>query len=278
MKPIIATTDFTAASQNAVNYAADLATALGCKLILFHAVQLPVVVSDVPMPEPFYEEMLKSANQDLKEMREKLAMRNKGKLEIEIEILPGSVSHELHEICDQRKPFAVVMGRGAGRSFEQLIIGSETFYAIKHLNYPILVVPESASFKGIKKIGLACDLEAEEGSLPFAQLKELLLAFNPTLDVIHILPKEKALESGQVAESMSLQNHLNVFRPNFHFLSKEKVDDGISEFAKQHELDLLVVFPRKHDFFGLFHKRVSKSVILHHQLPVMTMRGGEGQN
>jgi nucleotide-binding universal stress UspA family protein len=273
MKPIIATTDFSAASQNAVNYAADLASAIGCKLILFHVVQVPVVVSDVPMPEPFYEDMLESAKQDLKEIREKLVMRNKGKLDIEIEILPGSVSHELNEICDQLQPFAIVMGRGAGRSFEQLIIGSETFYAIKHLNYPILVVPESASFKGIKKIGLACDLEADEGSLPFAQLKELLLAFNPTVDIIHILPKEKALESGEVAESIRLQNHLNVYRPNFHFLTKEKVDNGLSEFAKQHELDLLVVFPRKHDFFGLFHKRVSRSVILHHQLPVMTIRG-----
>ncbi|MFI5151833.1 MAG: universal stress protein [Chitinophagales bacterium] len=273
MKPIIATTDFTASSINAVNYAADLASAIGAKLILFHAVQLPVVVSDVPMPEPFYEEMLKAAKHDLKEMREKLAMRNKGKVEIEIEILPGSVSHELKEICDQRQPFAIVMGRGAGRSFEQLIIGSETFFAIKQLNYPILVVPESATYKGIKKIGLACDLEADDNALPFAQLKELLLAFNPTLDVIHILPKEKVLESGQVAESISLQNHLNVFRPNFHFLSNEKVDEGLSEFAKQHELDLLIVFPRKHDFFGLFHKRVSKSLILHHQLPIMTMRG-----
>jgi len=274
MKPIIATTDFTPASQNAVNYAADLATAIGSKLILFHAVQLPVVVSDVPMPEPFYEEMLKSANRDLKEMREKLAMRNKGKLEIELEILPGSVSHELNEICDQRQPLLIVMGRGAGRSFEQLIIGSETFYAIKHVHYPILVVPESASFKGIKKIGLACDLESEAGSLPFVQLKELLMPFNPTLDVIHILPKENALESSEVAESVSLQNHLNIFRPNFHFLTKEKVDHGICEFAKLHELDLLVVFPRKHDFFGLFHRKVSKSVILHDQLPVMTIREG----
>jgi nucleotide-binding universal stress UspA family protein len=48
MRTIIAPTDFSAVSLNAVNYAADLAVAINAELILLHVVQIPITVSEIP--------------------------------------------------------------------------------------------------------------------------------------------------------------------------------------------------------------------------------------
>ena len=50
MKTIIAATDFSPNSENAVHYAADMATVLGAELHLLHVYSIPIPVSEVPIP------------------------------------------------------------------------------------------------------------------------------------------------------------------------------------------------------------------------------------
>jgi len=45
MRTIVAPTDFSSVSINALNYAADLAAAIEADLILLHVVQIPITVS-----------------------------------------------------------------------------------------------------------------------------------------------------------------------------------------------------------------------------------------
>ena len=65
MKTIIAATDFGPVSGNAVKYAADMASMLSAKLVLFHAFQVPVPVSEVPVAVYTSEEMLRSLKRRL---------------------------------------------------------------------------------------------------------------------------------------------------------------------------------------------------------------------
>ena len=52
MKHIVVTTDFTAASRNAVIYAAELAKTTNARLHIYHAYHTPVVTAEVPvMPD-----------------------------------------------------------------------------------------------------------------------------------------------------------------------------------------------------------------------------------
>src|SRR5665213_2269855 len=158
MRILIATTDFSQPSMNAVNYAADMAKAINAKLILFDAVPVPVAVSEIPVPEGNLEDMLTEAGRELDTLKDKLIQRTAGKIEISTEALMGSFADKIDEISDKYNPFAIVMGIAEGKPIARFLMGSNTFYAIEKNPNPILIIPEKASFRPIDKIGLASDL------------------------------------------------------------------------------------------------------------------------
>ncbi len=121
MKTIIAPTDFSEVSLNAVNYAADLAAAVKAELVLVNVVQIPVTVAEIPLTEVEYKNMREESEMQLADLSVKLLLRVKNKIKIYSKMLLGSIENELEEICKVKKPFAVVMGMketgAAGRFF-----------------------------------------------------------------------------------------------------------------------------------------------------------------
>jgi len=271
MKTIIAPTDFSNVSLNAVNYAADLAAAINAELILVNVVQIPVTVSELPLTEFEYDEMTEEAEQELAVITNQLYLRTKNKIKIHSKMVVGSVGHELEEICKRRKPFAVVMGtKGAGAA-ERFFIGSNTIFAVNKLEYPVLVVPQNATFKGIRKILLAFDLKETVPAKPIEFLKQWLQIFKGKLDVINVVDSGR-IKPGTLPAEIALQDLLPEFQPAFHYINGEDVEDGVYRFVEENHPNLLVIIPREHGIFsGLFHKSKSKPFILHPHIPVLAV-------
>lgn len=270
MKTIIAPTDFSAAATNAVNYAADMAAAIDARLILLNVVQAPVTVSDIPLPEPVFEDMLRIGRSDLDELSKNLRIRTKGKVDSSTEIMVGDAGYQIKELAGQEKPFAIVMGIKAGKPTARFFMGSASLSSIRHLPYPVLIVPETFSFKGINKIGLATDLE-DVTELPFSTLTEWLSVFPAKLDIIHIGKQGQGASPSDVGESVALNNHLHKFHPEFHFLTHEELAEGLNSFSIKHNLDLLIIVPKKHGLSELFNEKHAKKIVVHQQIPVLAI-------
>ena len=271
MRTLIATTDFSPSSINAVHYAADMAKAINARLILFNAVPVPMAVSEIPVPEATLGDMLTETAQELNALKEKLVLRTTGKVDISTEVLMGSFVDKIDEISDQCNPFAIVMGIAKGKPIERFLMGSNTFYAINKNSNPVLIVPEDASFRPINKIGLACDLETVAETIPFKLVGEWVSVFKSTLNIIHVSNKSKPQKSSEIGEAISLQNHLNKFRPTFEFLTGDNLAEKLNEYTKEHKLDLLIVIPRHHGFLGLFDKKHAKKIIVHQEVPILAV-------
>jgi nucleotide-binding universal stress UspA family protein len=274
MRTLIATTDFSPSSINAVNYAADMAKTIKARLILFNAVPIPMAVSEIPVPEATLGDMLTEASRELKTLKDKLLLRTNGELDISTEVLMGNFADKIDDISDKCKPFAIVMGIAQGKAVERFLMGSNTFYAINRSPHPILIVPEKACFRPINKIGLACDLGAVVPTIPFKLIDEWVSVFNASLNVIHVSANGKPQGSLEVTEAISLQNHLNKFHPRFEFLTGNNLAEKLGEYSKEHNLDLLIVIPKHHGILGLFDKRYSKNIILHHKVPILSIHSG----
>lgn len=270
MKTIIAPTDFSPSSLNAVNYAADLAAAIHGELLLLHIVQVPLAVSEVIVPEPAFEEMVEQANKDLDELKIRLTRKTKGKISILSEVQMGEVEHRIAETSNDKKPFALVMGIKSGRSAVRFFIGSNTLSVERHLYCPVLIIPENIHFNGINRIALACDFENVAATLPFKTLQDWLSAFRAALDVIHV-SKCKDDEPVLTGECISVHNHLNRFHPDFHFLKGENMAVSLQEFVKQNNIDLLIIIPRKHGLFELFNEKHARKIVTHQNIPVLSM-------
>jgi nucleotide-binding universal stress UspA family protein len=271
MKTLLAAVDFSASSLNAADYAADLAVYINADLVLLNVVQVPLSVSEVPMPEPVFEEIVEVARQDMDKLSEKLALRTRGRIRISTEVQVGTMAHEMEEMIGEKEPLAILLGMKSVSKAERFFIGSNALYAIRHLSCPVLVVPEKAVFNGVRKIGLACDLENVQAAIPFHKLKELLSAFHARLDILYVSKSDKR-PSPDISGSLSLQNHLNAFHPEFHFLSSDKVAQGVNNFVKENGLDLLIILPQKHGFLDLFEHKYSKEIIESMQAPVVSIR------
>src|SRR4051794_29026678 len=116
MRVIIAPTDFSPVSINAVNYAADLATEINAELVLLNIVELPVTAPEMVLTESDYDELTEEPKQELAVLTNQLLLRTKNKIKIHSTIQFGTLEHELEEICELRNPFAVVMGSKDARA------------------------------------------------------------------------------------------------------------------------------------------------------------------
>lgn len=271
MKTILAPTDFSSSSLNAVYYAADLAHAINAKLVLFHAIHFPIAVSEISIPGDFIDDMMDVADKEMTDLYEEIQTRTHGKLVVATDIKIGSVEKEIENITLKERPLAIVMGIRAGKTMERALMGSSVFHSMNCVGFPTLIIPDGVHFTELKKIGLACDLKFADEKIPFETVTEWLYLFKSKLDIINISGKNRDLKADQMAESISIQTRLRSFDPKFHFLNSNNIAEELKEFTKVHPIDLLMVFPRNHGIFKFFHKSKSRSIVTQTAIPILSI-------
>jgi nucleotide-binding universal stress UspA family protein len=270
MKTIIVATDFSAAALNAADYAADMAAAINADLLLLHVI--PTVVTYTEMPVIINDdEMLRNKENEINGLKVKLLARVKSKINITTEVRMGTFFHELEAICENIKPYTVVMGSQGTTAAERFVFGSHTVNAMKDLMWPLITVPPGSKFSAIKKVGLACDFNNVVERVPVDEIKMLVKDFNAALHVLNT-GKEKVFDPEIVFQSGLLQQMLEGLKPYYHFISDDNADEGIIDFAEKNNIDLLVVLPKRHSLLNkLIHKSHSKQFVLHSHVPVMVL-------
>ncbi len=273
MNTILASTDFSNASVNAVAYAAELALQLNARLILFHVYPIPVITSEAPISIPPLDEIEKNCLQDLEDSAKKTGLETGGRLKIECLCKCGFVAEEIAAAVKEKKADLVVMGmQGAGYVGENLS-GSITTEFIKDSVCPVLSIPEKVKFTGLKHIVLACDYSEKFKSDWLKPLKELAVVTGSRVFVLNVVQKAVLINlKGQGAEEDQIDFSLGPIDHSFHRVHNEDAVEGINTFAASKKADLVVLIPHKLSFFaGLFHKRHTKEIAFHSNIPLLTL-------
>jgi nucleotide-binding universal stress UspA family protein len=272
MKTIIVPVDFSPVSINAMNYAANMASSIDASIILFHAYQVPVAFSEVPVVTISMDEMKKISEEKMDELKRNLEHITSGKIKIYAESRLGDTIDELESYCKTINPFAVVMGtRGAG-AIERLFMGSNTLSAIRHLNWPVITVPPGAVFHGIRKIGFACDFQKVVETTPVQIIKDLCGMFNAKLLILNVDYKNKGFKPDIPEQSLLLHTMLEKLNPSYHFIDNPNVEEGIDSFAETHAIDLIITIPKKHKLTeGLFQKSHTRELAFHSHIPLLAI-------
>jgi len=271
MKTIVVPTDFSPVATNAMNYAADMALATGASLTLFHVYQIPVSMTEVPVVMVSAEELRKSSEAKLEEVKKGLEHITSGKLKIYTEARLGNVTDELEELCNHLQPFAVVMGTKGASGMERMLFGSTTLTAIRHLTWPIIIVPPGKEYgKGIKKIGFACDFQQVVETTPADYIKKVVKEFNAELHVLNVDYENRHFKPETPEQSLLLHTLLEDMNPEYHFINHADIEDGIKEFAETNNLDLIITIPKKHKLLdGIFKPSSTKQLVIQSHIPVM---------
>ena len=271
MKRIVVPTDFSASATSAMNYAVEMAKDIGAAIHLYHVYQVPVAVSDVPVVIVSVEELKKNAEEQLDYLKKGLAHITSDKpVTVTTEATMGNTVDELEELCKRLHPFMVVMGSRGSTGMERILFGSTTLTAIKHLTCPVIVVPPGSNYKGIKKVGFACDFRKVIETTPTHYIEELVRLFGASLHVLNVDYENKHFKPETPEESLYLHTLLKDLNPQYHFIEEKDIEDGINKFAEENNLDLVITIPKKHKLLdGLFRKSSTRQLVFESHIPVL---------
>jgi len=270
MKLIIAPTDFSAISDNAIRYATDMAVAMGTNLMLVNVYQLPISFSEVPLVTISLDEIRKISEDKLTELKQNIETITDKKLKIFTESRLGEVSEEITKLSETLAPFAIVMGTrgttGAGRFF----MGSNSISVISKVSVPVFVIPPGVRFKPFRKIGLATDLMAVVDNTPVSKIRELVQFFHAELHVLNVDYHRKHFTPSTPEETLNMDSLLAGMNPLYDFIENKDIDQGLNDFAEKNDLDLVITLPKKHSLLErFFEKSTTRELIHESHIPVM---------
>jgi nucleotide-binding universal stress UspA family protein len=264
MKTIIAPVDFSKVSDNACLYAAKLAEDIKADLVLLHVMELPITIGEFPMSEKVFDGIY--MQNELDALEKKLLAETHSHIKVTSKNIMGSAEYEIKQLCDELKPFMVVMGTHSSAALDRFFVGSTTIYSTQHLRYPVLVIPPNAQYKPVKKIALATDLQ-DIYDVPEHEIEMIVQCFHAKLDIFYIGKDQKSLNRNTLA-SVMLDHRLISLDPQFHLVEYEDVLTGIESLAEAEQTDLLLVIPKKH---GIFHRSVTRDFVFYSHLPVIAI-------
>lgn len=273
MNLILAPTDFSKASRNAINYAAEIAKRAKAKLVLLHAYQPVVIAAEVPVVMPMSEEIEKECMRRLRRIRYQLLTKHGRRFNVEISCMEGLAADSINRYALEQKADLVVMGTHGITYLEEKLIGSVTSDMITRSTYPVLSVSSTAKFKSIKKVLLATDYQSLSNQTLLDPIKEISDMFNSHIYVLNITGKENELPTTtQAVEGIKLEQLLKAQNHSFHSAVNPDVVKGINEFIEEKHMDMVVMVPRYHNFFStLFKKRNTKNMAFHAKAPLLTI-------
>jgi nucleotide-binding universal stress UspA family protein len=274
MKTIIVPTDYSETSRNALEYAAELATATQAGLLLYHAFPVPVAFSEVPVPLAPVDDLTR----DNLALLEALATEIRASYPVAVECHTSGrpIRQELAALVRDTHAMLVVMGRRPVYGWGQSMSGSTLADVIRQATYPVLVVPDEAPFVKPAHIVFACDYTTLTAHTPLAVLKELAQTFGASVQVLHVEKPVTDSEGPAVATPAARNVNLEVMLPgirhHYAYLENEQLLEGISQSLAAYQADWLVMVPRKHGFLDvLLNRSNTRKMAFRTDIPLLVL-------
>ncbi|MDB5192149.1 MAG: UspA protein [Segetibacter sp.] len=245
MKTIIVATDFSDNSKNAINYAGSLAACSQAKIILFNAFQLTVHASNSLITPKGVDKLVELNAKKLK----KIALETTEKYGVSVEITTKSsiVTEALEELVTQSKADLVVLGMHSNDWIDK-VLGNTATALIRKAKYPILIVPENATFENINKIIFAHDPNVLLMPDNLCLIKDLAENFKAEVEILHVdTKKSRLLEEKLSVKKVNTIVEVALSEVDHYYkgIEEEHVAVGIDKEIGESHANLLVMVPHK---------------------------------
>lgn len=270
MKNILVPTDFSEVSENAADYAAELAKMTKAKLIFYYVFTLPVPIADTPIVAVPIDELEKENKKLLNALDKKIKAKH-GSIETQLITQPGLVVEEITSFTKEHKIDLVVMGvTGAGKT--PGMFGSNATSVMHHAACPVVVIPKGYKFKKPKTIALACDYKSVLPDETINKFKSFVRLFHSKVLIFNILKPKELATYQKAATEVNLENALADIDHTLHFPSGENMTEEINTFVNKQNVDMLAVVPHTYGFLkGLMHHSATKEMAYLTHVPLLSI-------
>lgn len=273
MKKILVPIDFSEISENAVKFALDLANKMQGEITLFNSIKFDYFYDfqygDLGAISAATEEIRQDAEKRMKAFIDRL----KTDININYTLSSEPIAMGIKEMVANDGFDLVVIGTHGSSGFEEMFVGSNAEKVVRHVQCPVITIPENVAFKPIKKILVPIDLSELRGGF-LTRIANLQSIFECELEFIWvkksvISQKEEKLgsELADVFKSYGLENY------RFFIIDNINPQDGIFLEAKDSKADMVAM--ATHARRGIAHwlsGSTTEDTVNHLDIPVWTFK------
>ncbi len=273
IRTILFPTDFSDAAQNAFRYATQMASALSAKLVLLHVYENHMVLAHTApedLKQSLQEERISRASEALANFQSKVTDQAREEVEMECLLKGGLPGKAIIECLEEVHPDLIIMGTSGAASVHERILGSVTAYIVQHAQIPVLAIPAEASYKPIRNIQYAMNMEAVD--IPaINRLIDICESLGAKLYCTHIKTPKANWTRIQVGAFNDLSELEKLGLLECYIIDNEAIDRGLEEFLMDQNIDCLSMTTHMHDdFLPKFEKSLTRHMLMQTDVPLLT--------
>lgn len=271
MKKIICITDFSSISDNAVQYAAQLAMDTNSKLILLwlqnktHDEKVAVLSGSYDEDRPMHTTKL-AESCDL--------LRGVWGIRCDYKEIPDLVDHA-EEVLDSDVQMVVMGIESPSNHTPYKLFTGIDFKVVRNTHVPVLLIPETFRYKKLTRILYAFDYVHDQNP-PLDQLQRLAAWLRTDVRVLSVVQTHfSSEEEGKIdtRNSELLANWKGAYTLSFDSIYYPDVAQCLEHYMKLWRADDMIVFSIGQQSFTdiLFHKGIIQQMTLCCEYPILIM-------
>lgn len=282
MKTLLLPVDFTEASENAINFAAKWSKSHDYERIILLKSFYTSMYENVIMAGEFAnvdQHYLNRIRDNEKEQLNIICKRLSQMVGDGIQVNSGvselPLVRSILEVIKTENPTTILLGSDNRESSNEAFVSSNIIAIARISPIRVLIVPHNYSYKPVQNalvpfhFNTVRALDKINGLHASPRWKDVKL-FVLNVDVKpRNLNRDKAFVQGE----NSLHNYLKNFQHEIYYETNKNVINGILQFNKMNEVQLLIALPGVHSFlYSLTHKSVSEALYKKCRIPTMILK------
>ncbi|HLL42176.1 MAG TPA: universal stress protein [Segetibacter sp.] len=281
MKTLLVPVDFTATSENAVNFAIEWCRTYEYERIIllktfydsiFEGLIVSAEYSNVN--EEYINRQREDDREQLDALCKSVADRLSG-VKVMTAVSEFPLLRGIFEIFQNEKPDLIIVGSDNYSYSSGSIISGNVISIAKTSPIRVLVVPAEYTYQPVQQVllpynlNMLKDLEklnSLQSSPEWNNLKLLVLNIDTNQRIIKVPEKYNEAED-------KFQNLLKNFEHEIYYTTDKNLINSIANFTKEHTVQLIIALPRKHSFlYRLTHQSISEAIYRNAKQPVLILK------
>jgi len=265
MKNILALTDFSPASTNAIEYALQLFEGDSLSFYILHCKVPDSTYSTVDViasgNTSFYDSLLKEAKDQLDLLIENLKAEYYTKtISFHPLVAYDSLMDATKTVINSKDIQMLVMGSNGVTNAKEVMFGSNTVKMIRNISHPILAIPSAFKFNALENIVLPLHDYDKLSDRSFQDIVDFIRQMEGKVHALRICPKgETPLEAK--TDKKVLTSFLDTVPFEYHVVQNIPINYVVDCFIQTHKIDLIILLAKPESIFERFFKSTSTKKI-----------------
>jgi nucleotide-binding universal stress UspA family protein len=252
--------DFTPVTEEAMDYALELARTGGGKVLLAHIVKSK---DQVTLAEKKLDDLLKSKSEEDQKITE-------------AKVMVGDIFKELDTLGDLTDASAIVMGTHGANRFQKFF-GSNALKVVSSSSIPFFIVQEGQKKDKIDSIVMPFSFARE--SVQVTQFAASLAEkYDATIHLVGYRDKDEWLLRDMKTNQAIVRKHLTQNKIKHDLITlpgKKSYEEELMEYAEEANADLIAAAYFSTGVKSLFHSFLQAMIMNENKIPVITVNAPE---